>query len=187
MGNPATSLLLKQYLKFIKEEQAQAHVSPKQAKPIFLTKLKSIASYIDRQMQRHDLSIAERFVLARDQALLKVQFFAGDRASDVGSVLVQEIKILSDGSGLVFNHTFGKTLRGDGKFNRFVIKHCDNSNICPVKGIERYLHDAKLYGIDLSFGYMFHPVLGAKTVLNESISYSAIYEKLKTYLLVRFW
>ena len=50
-----------------------------------------------------------------------MQFFAGDRASDVGRVLVQEIKILSDGSGLVFNHTFGKTLRGDGKFNRFVI------------------------------------------------------------------
>ena len=64
LGNPATSLFLKQYLKFIKEEQAQANVSPKQAKPIFLTKLKSIASYIDRQMQRYDLSIAERFVLA---------------------------------------------------------------------------------------------------------------------------
>ena len=75
---------------------------------------------------------------------------------------------------MVFNHTFGKTLRWDGKFNRFVIKRCDDSNICPVKGKERYLHDAKLYDIDLSFGYMFRPVLEAKTVLNENISYSAI-------------
>ena len=48
-------------------------------------------------------------------------FFAGDRASDVGHVEVQEIKVLSDGTGLVFNYTFGKPLKGDGKFNRFVI------------------------------------------------------------------
>ena len=75
-------------------------------------------------MQCHDLSNTERFVLARDQALFKLQCFAGDRASDVGRVLVLEIRILSDGRGLVFNHTFGKTLRGDGKFNRFVVKRC---------------------------------------------------------------
>ena len=31
---------------------------------------------------------------------------------------------------------------------------------------------------------MFRPILGAKTVLNESISYSAINERLKTYLSV---
>ena len=183
-GNPAVSLLLKQYLKFIKEEQAQAHVSPKQAKPIFLTKLKRIASYISRQLQRNDISITERFVFARDQALLKLQFFAGDRASDVGRVLAQEIRILSDGSGLVFNHTFSKTLRGDGKFNRFVIKRCDDRIVCPVNGIESYFHVAKLYGIDLSSGYLFRPVRGTKTVLNESMSYSAIYERLKTYLSV---
>ena len=35
-GNPAVSQKLKQYLKFIKQEQAQAHVSPKQASQFFL-------------------------------------------------------------------------------------------------------------------------------------------------------
>ena len=63
---------LKQYIKFVKEEQAQAHVSPKHAKPIFLTKLITIASYTDRQLQRRDLTILERFVLVRVQALLKL-------------------------------------------------------------------------------------------------------------------
>ena len=183
-GNPVMSPSLKQYLKFVKEEQAQAHVSPKQAKPIFLTKLKTIASYIDRQLQRTDLTILERFVLVRDQALLKLQFFAGDRASDVGQVLVQEIRVLSDYTGLLFNHTFGKTLRGDGKFNRFVVKRCDVRDICPVRGLEEYFRVAKLHGIDLSSGYLFRPVLGGKTVLNDSMSYSAIYERLKTYLSV---
>ena len=132
-------------------------------------------------MQRNDLPVLERFVLVRDQALLKLQFFAGDQASDVGHVLVQEIKMLSDGTGLVFNHTFGKTLKGDGKF-RFVIKRCDDQVVCPVGGIEHYFYDAKLYGIDLSAGYLFCPVMGSMKVLDDCMSYSAIYERLKTYL-----
>ena len=114
--------------------------------------------------------------------MLKLQFFAGDRASDVGHVLVQEIKMLSDGTGLVFNHTFGKTLKGDGKFNRFDIKRCDDQVVCPVGGIEHYFHDAKLYGIDLSAGYLFRHVMGSMKVLDDCMSYSAIYERLKTYL-----
>ena len=114
--------------------------------------------------------------------MLKLQFFAGDRASDVGHVLVQEIKVFSDGTDLVFNHTFGKTLKGDGKFNRFVIKRCDDQVVCPVGRIEHYFHDEKLYGIDLSAGYLFRPVMGSMKVLDDCMSYSAIYERLKTYL-----
>ena len=110
-----------------------------------------------------------------------MQFFAGDRASDVGRVLVQEIKILSDGSGLILIILLVRQCVGMGNLIGLLLKA---AMIVTVKGIERYLHDAKLYGIDLSFGYVLHPVLGAKTVLNESISYSAIYERLKTYLSV---
>ena len=84
----------------------------------------------------------------------------------------------------MFNHTFGKTLRGDGKFNRFVVKRCDVRDICPVRGLEEYFRVAKNYGIGLSSGYLFRPILGGKTVLNDSMSYSAIYEKLKAYLSV---
>lgn len=56
--------------------------------------------------------------MIRDQAWIKVQFFAGDRPGDLSNVVAQEVKILEDGSGLVFKHTFGKTLRGEkGKNN----------------------------------------------------------------------
>lgn len=54
-GNPVMS----PSLKFVKEEQA--HVS-------------TIASYINRQLQRTDLMILERFIMVRDQALLKLVF-----------------------------------------------------------------------------------------------------------------
>ncbi|VDI37181.1 Hypothetical predicted protein [Mytilus galloprovincialis] len=37
-GNPACAPIVKEYLKLIREEQASAHVLPKQAKPIFFIK-----------------------------------------------------------------------------------------------------------------------------------------------------
>jgi hypothetical protein len=73
--------------------------------------------------------------LYRDQAWWKIQFFAGDRAGDLALVVAQEVKILTDGSGLVFQHTFGKTLRDSkGKSNSFDI------DICPVKGLIDYVN-----------------------------------------------
>ena len=54
--------------------------------------------------------------------------------------------------------------------------------VCPVDGIEYYFHGAKLYGIDLSAEYLFRPVIGSMKVLDDCMSYSAINERLKTYL-----
>ena len=39
----------------------------------------------------HVRSSAQLFVLARDQALFKVQFFGGDRARDLGRIKTKEI------------------------------------------------------------------------------------------------
>ncbi|CAG2220100.1 unnamed protein product [Mytilus edulis] len=45
-----------------------------------------------------------------------------DRASDLSLVVAQEVKVLNDNSGLVFQHTFGKTLRDNVniKFDVFI-------------------------------------------------------------------
>lgn len=69
--------------------------------------------YIDREFSRPDLSLREKFVLIRDQAIFKIQFCAGDRISDVCNILSQEVKKLQVNSGFVFNHTYGKKLRGE--------------------------------------------------------------------------
>lgn len=90
--------------------------------------------YIDRTFLRPDLSLREKLVLIRDQAIFKIQFFAGDRISDVCNILSQEVKKLQDNSGFVFNHTYGKTLRGDGKSNTFVLERSHDKAICPVVG-----------------------------------------------------
>lgn len=46
IGNPADSLLVKRYLKSVKIEQAAAHVIQNQAKPLFVSKLSKISSFI---------------------------------------------------------------------------------------------------------------------------------------------
>ena len=73
-------------------------------------------------LEREGINLTELYVVARDQALFKMQFFAGDRASDIGMTIGQEIKILEDGSGLFVNHTYGKTLRSDGSVKRLFLK-----------------------------------------------------------------
>lgn len=109
VGNPAAAASVKES---VQEEQAWAHIVPRQAKPIFISKIRAIASFIQRELEGKGMSTKEKYVLLREQAWFKLQFVAGDRAGDLAYVVSQEIRWLDDHSGLVFNHTFGKTLRG---------------------------------------------------------------------------
>lgn len=109
-GNRVSSGLLDMYIQAIKLEQAQAHVSVKQAKPLFVDKLKKISAHINRNIQQEGLSPSQLFVYLRDQAFFKLQFVAGDRAHDLSMCLAQEVRQLPNDLGLVFCHTVGKTL-----------------------------------------------------------------------------
>ncbi|CAG2243779.1 unnamed protein product [Mytilus edulis] len=182
-GNPAVSPVIKEYLKLVQVEQAKAHILPKQAKPIFLTKIRSISAFISRELQKDGSKLKEKFVLYRDQAWFKLQYFAGDRASDLSIVVAQEVKFLKDGSGFVFQHTFGKTLRGKkGRSNSFVIKRCDDNVVCPVKGLLDFVQFAHSCNVDLTKGYLFRVVSESGRVLEKPVSYSVVYERLRYYL-----
>ncbi|XP_045197171.2 uncharacterized protein LOC123551928 [Mercenaria mercenaria] len=184
-GNPVCSPIVKEYLTRIREEQAKANVLPKQAKPIFMSKLRSIARYIDMQLARSDITSRERYVLLRDQAWFKLQFFAGDRAGDLSFLLSQQVRSLSDGSGLTVTHTFGKTLRGNrGKVNEFVVPKCADTLICPVNGLNTYVASSKAMGVNLTLGYMFRIVSDSGVVLDQQVSYSVVYERMRHYLTV---
>ena len=93
VGNPVCSGAVSRYLKAVQMEQAKSHVMVKQAKPLFPRKLKLIASYINNQLREETLSLSHRFILLRDQAFFKIQFFSGDRANDLGLCLAQEVKV----------------------------------------------------------------------------------------------
>ncbi|VDI38058.1 Hypothetical predicted protein [Mytilus galloprovincialis] len=153
------------------------YYSVESARPIFLTKIRSISAFISRELQKDGSKLKEKFVLYRDQAWFKLQYFAGDRASDLSIVVAQ------DGSGFVFQHTFGKTLRGKkGRSNSFVIKRCDDNVVCPVKGLLDFVQFAHSCNVDLTKGYLLRVVSESGRVLEKPVSYSVVYERLRYYL-----
>ena len=54
-----------------------------------------------------------------------------------------------DGDGILFRHTFSKTLRGGGKTNQFMIKECPDPKICPVANLKLYVKLCDLMGVNL--------------------------------------
>lgn len=93
MGNPGAAATVKEYLKSVQEEQARAQIVPRQAKPIFIYKVKAIASFMQSEMEGKGISTREKYVLLRDQAWFNVQIFAGDKAGDLANVS-QEISLM---------------------------------------------------------------------------------------------
>ena len=121
-----------------------------------------------------------RFVFLRDIAFFTLQFFAGDRAYDLGKCLAHNVKKLTE--GLLFRHTVGKTL-GNGKVNEFVISPVTEKVICPVENLNLYVLGAKALDIDLSVGYLFRTLDPSHSrVLESLVSSSGMGIRLQTYL-----
>lgn len=180
IGNPVSHPSIKNYLRLIKEEQAKARVCPKKAVPLFLEKLQMIAQFILTQLQTPGIPPISLYIYSRDLCFFTTDFFSGDRSSDLGRVLSREILFFPDSSGILFNHTFGKTLRGDS-VNTFAIRRCDNLVVCPVKNFERYIAVVKLININLAQGFLFRVTKG-NSVTQEPFSGSAVHSRLKYYL-----
>ena len=112
-SNPAAHPSVKRYLTSVREEQAKARVTARQAVPLFFDKFKSLCAYLRRQCLTRDLTPISRYLFARDLAFFSLDFYSGDRASDLGRVKTKDILSLPNQEGLLLRHTFGKTLRGN--------------------------------------------------------------------------
>ena len=96
-----------------------------------------------------DLSATQLFELIRDHAFLKMLFFAGDKASDLGKVKTQELLHFPRREGLLFNHVLTKSPR-DGTSNLFSLKRYRRDlQLCPVTALELYMAVTKSIGVPL--------------------------------------
>lgn len=87
----------------------------------------------------------------------------------MGQVKVPEILRFSIDDGFRFNHIWGKTIR-DGDLNVFGVRRNAQVEICPIRGIERYLGLARDMGVDFSRGNLFRattPDLGIKDMCSH--------------------
>ncbi|KAL9972926.1 hypothetical protein ACROYT_G019322 [Oculina patagonica] len=79
VGSPASCHSVKTYLADVREEQLRARITPRQAEPIILSDLRVISGYLEKMLLNSSvLSAVQVFIYARDQALFKALFFAGD-------------------------------------------------------------------------------------------------------------
>lgn len=111
IGNPASHWSVKRYLADVREEQLKARVVPRQAEPFILEDLMKISRYICSQlMHSANLTPSQIYILARDQAMFKALFFAGDRAADLLGLKTVDILRFPDNSGFLLNHLWTKSL-----------------------------------------------------------------------------
>lgn len=181
IGNPASHPSIKNYLKSVKEEQAQAQVQPHKAVPLFEDKLVRIAEHILSKLRNPNTSPNLLYVLSRDLAFFCIDFYAGDRSSDLGRAKSREVLYLPDFSGLLFKHTFGKTLR-DGSTHSFCVRVSRHSIVCPVSNFKFYFDICRLIKVDISSGFLFRSLTRHGAVSEEPFLGSAPYNRLKGYL-----
>jgi len=79
-GNPASHPSVKEYLKNVREEQAQVRVQPHKAVPLFEDKLVRIGKHILSKLRNRNTPPILLCVLSRDLAFFCIDFYAGDRS-----------------------------------------------------------------------------------------------------------
>lgn len=134
-GNPAADISVKKYLAAVREEQLQARTLPTQAQPIFLHELAIISKEVLRNLKNKSNTSSQTYIYAPDQAFFKIQFFAGDRAGDLGRTKSKELLYSPDKEVVLFNHMITKSLR-DGSTNLFGITRYKDPALCPVVALE---------------------------------------------------
>lgn len=180
-SNPAAHPSVKRYLTSVREEQAKARVTVRQAVPFFFDKFKSLCAYLRRHALATGLTPTSRFLFARDLAFFSLDFYSGDRASDLGRVKTKEILSLPNNEGLLFRHTFGKTLRGND-VHTFAVRACADSTVCPVKNLLLYVHLSEAMGINLRNGYLFRASNSKGHITRNAFQGSAVANRLKRHL-----
>ena len=111
-SNPVARPLVKDYVKFVREEQAGLAIAPCQAVPLFFGKFQRLIAHLRVLCSSSvSLSNAGKYILVRDATFFIVDFFTGDRASDISRLQSCNVFRLRDREGFLLRFTLTKNLR----------------------------------------------------------------------------
>ena len=181
-ANPVSHSLVKEYLKFTREEQASLAVTPKQAVPLFFSKFRSLIGHFRKKIAASvSLSLVSKYILVRDATFFIVDFFIGDRASDLGRLSCDQVFRLRDREGFLFRLSLTKTVR-KGSPREFVLIPFRDPEVCPVLWLNYYIRACQALGVSLSGGYFFRASDRGKCVGQRPFLGSAVNNRLRVYL-----
>ena len=99
LGNPVSHFSVKEYHSLILEEQTIARVFPAQATPLFMDKLVDVCDHLKQCMAQSGDKPSLLYTLARDLAFFSIDFFSGDRGSDLGRVKASDVLVSPENNG----------------------------------------------------------------------------------------
>ena len=181
-SNPVAHPRIKEYLKFVREEQAGKAIVPTQAVPLFFVKFSKLINFLRGSITASGhLSSVDKYILVRDTTFFVVDFFTGNRASDLGRLLANQVFRLKDRKGFLLKFTLTKTVRGDSA-RSFILEPFRATEVCPVSWIQYYLSVCRLLAIELAGGYLFRTTDRRKVVSSRPFIGSAVNNRLRKHL-----
>ena len=127
------------------------------------------------------LSPLNRYVLVRDITFFVIDFYTGDRASDLGRLKADQLFRLKDREGFLLNFTFSKTRRA-GQFGPLALLRIPNVPVCPVFWLNYYIAACGTLGVPLLGEYLFRSSEHKKFVSHRLFGGSAVSTRLQKYL-----
>lgn len=180
--NPIAHPRIKEYLNFVRVEQAGMAISPSQAVPLFFVKFQNLIAHLRAKIvDSQSLSRISQYILVRDATFFVIDFFTGDRASDLGRLLTSQVFKLKDREGYLLRFTFSKTLRKDPPRSFALVPFC-KTDVCPVNWITYYLSVCDLLKVRLASGFFFRASDRGRDVSPRPFVGSAVNNRLWGYL-----
>ena len=179
--NPIAYPRIKEYLNFVRVEQAGKAISPSQAVPLFFVKFQNLTAHLrGKIVDSQSLSRISQYILVRDATFFVIDFFTGDRASDLGRLLASQVFKLKDREGYLLRFTFSKTLRKDPPRSFALVPFC-KTDVCPVNWITYYLSVCDLLKVRLASGFFFRASDRSRDISLRPFVGSAVNNRLREY------
>ena len=167
-SDPLAHPCVKEYLKFVREEQAQQPLQPRQAVPLFYDKFTRLISYLLGLIAEGSvLPPLNKDLLVRDVTLFVIDFYTDDRASDLGRLKADQLFPLRDREGFL-NFTFSKTRRA-GQSHPFALLRLPDVPVCQVFLLNYYIATCGALGVPLLGEYLFRSSEHKEVCVSSSV------------------
>ena len=132
-------------------------------------------------MDSSEFSPFNGYQLVRDATFFVVDFFTGNRASDLGRLQADQVFRRMDREGFLLNFTFGKTQRS-GQPRPFALLRIPDALVCPVVWVNYYITACKSLGILFLGEYFLRSSEHKKLVSHRPFVGSTVSERLHKHL-----